>query len=293
MRAACLPLALLAWLAPAPATAQIGADDFDLTQCGAFDSMFRSGLEAAEVTGVRASGGSGGAVGLHSLSVHVPDTGRTHTVLLLVPTHYSDASAWPLVMALHGAAGSTAAAGTAAVQIRDLWQPLALREGVLIVVPVASGSQGGWVPGLDTPALACALASIERQYNVDRARRHLWGFSAGAHFSHSLALSNPGRIASYAANAGALFALACAPSGSPGACDVTLPGVPRRVPVSLRVGSTDPLQPYAFGDFGRFANAGWSAGAERQYQEFSGGHTLQMADIEAAWAWFAPRRLSP
>lgn len=279
-------------LATVPVRAQFAIEDFAFTACGQAEPLFRSGLEAAEQAGVRASGGAGGsASGAVSLQIRVPDTGRTQTFLLHVPTDYHDQAAWPLVVALHGSPGTAAAAPSAAAAIRELWQPVADREGVLVLAPIASGSQGGWVPTFDTPALACALAGIERAWNVDRARRYLWGFSAGGHYGHGLALGNARRFAAYAVNAGVLLAFACGSPGSPSDCAATLPQVARRIPVSLRVGTLDALQPYVSGDATRFQAAGWLAGTELTYSTFVGGHLIGSADVEVAWAWFGPRRL--
>lgn len=287
--------AFLLLLATMPVRAQFAREDFAFTDCGQAESLFRSGLETAEQAGVSASGGAGGdASGAISLQISVPDTSRTQTFLLHVPMGYHDQAAWPLVVALHGSPGSAAAAPAAAEAIRDLWQPLANREGVLVLAPIASGPQsGGWVPSLDTPALACALAGIERAWNVDRARRYLWGFSAGGHYGHGLALGNAGRFAAYAVNAGALQAFACGSPGSPSDCAVTLPQVARRIPVSLRVGVQDPLLPYVSGDAGRFQTAGWTAATDLLYATFVGGHTVEATDAETAWAWFQTHSISP
>lgn len=287
--------AFLLLLATMPVRAQFAREDFAVTACGQAESLFRSGLETAEQAGVSASGGAGGdASGAISLEISVPDTGRTQTYLLHVPVGYHDQAAWPLVVALHGSPGSAAAAPAAAASMRVLWEPLSDREGLLVLAPIASGNQGGWVPSWDTPALACALATIERAWNVDRARRYLWGFSAGGHYGHGLALGNAGRFAAYAVNAGVLQAFACGLPGSLSDCATTLPQVARRIPISLRVGILDTrLRPSVIGDADRLEVAGWLPGVDLTYSEFYGGHTVGNADIDAAWGWFAPRPLLP
>ena len=287
-----LPAFLL--LATMPLRAQFALEDFALTTCGQSESLFRSGLEAAEQAGVGASGGAGGVAGASSLQISVPETGRTQTFLLHVPAGYHDQVAWPLVVALHGTAGSAASAPGYAASIRLLWQPLADREGVLVLAPIASGNQGSWVPAIDTPALACAMASIERAWSVDRARRYLWGFSAGGHYAHALALGNSLRLAAYAVNAGVLYGYACGQPGTPYDCATTLPQVPRRIPASLRVGILDTqLRPYVLGDIGRLQAGGWTAGLDLSYAEFYGGHTAENTEVEAAWDWFQLHRLMP
>jgi poly(3-hydroxybutyrate) depolymerase len=282
-----LGLLLLAF--GAGAYAQFPLEDFALTQCGRAEPLFRSGLEGDEAAGVRASGGKAGTqVGAVSFAFTVPDTGRTHTVLLQVPAGYDDRQAWPMVVALHGAAASPSSAAAA---IRTLWQPTADLEGALVLAPIASGNSGGWAPDFDTPALACALAEVERRYDVDRARRYLWGFSAGAHYGHALALANSTRFAAYAVNAGALYAFACGQPASAYPCEGSLPTVARRIPVQLRVGTNDTLEPYTDGDALRLEAAGWSVGSTLKTTKFVGGHTVGAADPGWAWSWFEGRAL--
>ena len=283
-------IALGLLLSASSARAQFPLEDFALTQCGRAEPLFRSGLEGDEAAGVRASGGrSATATGAVTFDITVPDTGLTHSVLLQVPLAYDTSRAWPLVIALHGAAASPpAAAGV----IRTLWQPTADVEGALVLTPIASGNSGGWAPGLDTPAIACALAEVERRYDVDRARRYLWGFSAGAHYGHGLALANSTRFAAYAVNAGALYAFACGQPNTVHACDVLLPTVARRIPVQLRVGVSDPLEPYTDGDELRLQAAGWTLeDATLNKLKFAGGHTISASDASWAWGWFEGRSL--
>lgn len=271
--------------------AQFAAYDFVSTGCANERGLLRAGFEDRDIVSPTGgpSGGSGGAFpGPQSLTVTSP--AGTHAALLHVPGAYTADQAWPLVVALPGAAGSAAAAPAAANQIRALWAPVAEREGALVVVPIASGTQGGWVPGIDQPAVACALDRVARDYNIDLDRRYLWGYSAGAHFGHALALGNPGRFAAYAINAGALEVLSCSAGGAY-ACATTLPQIARRIPASLRVGESDPLRAHAQADANRFRAAGWVEPDRLGHAEFFGGHTVDAAEVEAAWAWFAPRRL--
>jgi poly(3-hydroxybutyrate) depolymerase len=281
-------LLLLLAIAPA-ARAQFPLEDFALTQCGRAEPLFRSGLEGEEAAGVRASGGKAAVqTGAVSIAVTVPDTGRSHTFLLQVPQAYEAARAWPLVVALHGSAASPP---DAAALIRTLWQPTADLEGTLVLAPIASGNSGGWAPDFDTPALACALAEVERRYDVDRARRYLWGFSAGAHYGHALALANSTRFAAYAVNAGALYGFACGQPASGYPCETLLPTVARRIPVQLRVGSNDGLESYTDGDEQRLQAAGWVSGETLRKNKFVGGHTVGAGDVGWAWAWFEGRAL--
>lgn len=274
-----------------PAQAQFPAYDFAATGCAPERGLLRAGFEpqdSVSPTGGPSGGGGGPFPGAQARTVLLG--GQLRTYLLYLPTAYTPQQAWPLVVALHGAAGSAAAAASAAVQLREQWITIAEREGAIVLVPIASGAQGGWVPSVDQPTLACAIDQTASEYNLDLDRRYLWGFSAGAHFAHALALGNPGRFAAYAINAGALEALACAASGS-FACGSLLPQMPRRVPVSLRVGVLDPLQRHVATDLQRLRAAGWDEPGRVSRLELDGGHHYGPSDLDAAWAWFAPRRL--
>jgi poly(3-hydroxybutyrate) depolymerase len=289
-------LAALLLLGAGSAHGQFAEYDFGQTGCADDGGLTRAGFEPrdGEWSGSGPSAGlGGGPLGASTLSVEVPELGETRDMLLFVPVDYDAARPLPLVVVLHGAPGSAAAAPAAADAMRSMWTVLAEREDVVVLAPIAAGSQGGWVPGRDQPAIACALAELARRYPIDLDRRYLWGFSAGAHFGHALALGNAGRFAAYAINAGALYALACGTPGTASDCAATLPGALRPLPVSLRVGSSDSLRGYVQGDFTRLQQAGWTAGSEVSYGEFSGGHSVPFAEAEAAWSWFAPRRRPP
>jgi hypothetical protein len=108
-----------------------------------------------------------------------------------------------------------------------------------------------------------------------------------------VALGNSTRLAAHAVNAGALWALACGQPATAFDCAVLLPQAARRIPVLLRVGNADPLEPYVTGDAGRFTNAGWLPGQEIAIEYFAGGHSAGAADLEAAWSWFEGRALPP
>lgn len=282
-------LFLLLLALPLPAKSQFPLEDFVQTQCGRGESLFRSGVEADEDGGARPSGGKSPApTGAIAFDVAVPDRGRVHAMLLHVPASYDPQRAWPLVVALHGAAASPP---NAASLIRGLWQPTAELEGALVLAPIATGSNGGWSPDFDTPAIACAIAEVERRYDVDRARRYLWGFSAGAHYGHALALANSTRFAAYAVNAGALYGFACGTAASAWPCESLLPTVARRIPVLLRVGTNDMLEAYTDGDLLRLQLAGWLPEEGVATSKFVGGHVVGAADVAHAWHWFQGRAL--
>jgi poly(3-hydroxybutyrate) depolymerase len=192
---------------------------------------------------------------------------------LFIPSDYQPEQSLPMLLAWHGAAGP-GNARTAAQQLRNLWSEVAESENFIVVAQVATGSQGGWIPERATAILDSILLAVESRYNVDRARLFGWGFSAGGHVMHELVLERADQFAAYAVNAGVLDALAG--SGAPVSAS-------RRVPVSIQVGDRDSLQPFALSDRQRFENAGWVLGYDLFYQEFSGGHSVNVTQLNNHW----------
>lgn len=229
----------------------------------------------------QSSAGSGGASGLVQREIALI-SGGTRPYHLAVPTGIDldgDNVALPLVIALHGAAGP-GLADQAAQLIRNLWFDQAQIHGFMVIAPVASGSQGGWVPNIDFAQIDSALADAMLAYPVDTTRIHLWGFSAGGHVAHALALQrDPYRYAGYALNAGVLDAYA-------GASAPALAS--RHTPLSLRVGSSDPLRDFVLTDQQRFISAGWTPGHDLQVAVFAGGHMISAAETVAHWAFLCP-----
>jgi len=225
------------------------------------------------------SGGGGGESGATQRTTSGP---QGVSYWLQAPATRPAATA--LVIVLHGAGG----AGTApsnAMATRDAWAPLAEDGGFVVAAPIASGSQGGWVPAVDIVAIDAIVADAEAAYDIDRSRVHVWGFSAGGHIAHTLSLlRNPNRYAAYAVNAGVLEAHA-------GAQAPTL--APRRMPLLAAVGDSDPLLSFTQADRIRFLNAGWVEQANFQLRVFGGGHTYASDDLAAAWTFFCRHGLLP
>lgn len=204
----------------------------------------------------------------------------------------------PLVVALHGTAGSPANAYNEARVVRDLWVDAARRHGFAVLSPVAGGNRGSWVAPLtagDAPTdydlIAAAMADLESRYNIERARRYLWGFSAGGHVALDLVV-NPlhdgfGRrqFAAVAVNAGVLAGLACAGLDD-ATCRIALRDAFPRLPVQVLVGENDSLRPYAEADTPRFLGEGWVASRNHAFQTFSGGHWVGLDHPDRHWDWF-------
>jgi poly(3-hydroxybutyrate) depolymerase len=245
--------------------------------------LFADGFDGTPAWSGDPSNGSGGAFpGAQTRTITVPPHG-TRDYWLYLPAGYTATRAWPLLVALHGAAPPGMAA-TYAQNVRNDWGPIADANGVIVIAVANSGANGGWVPQVDGAFVFGAMADAEAAYDVDRTRRHVWGFSAGGHYAHGLVLYSPDPWAGYAVNAGVLRAYAgeTAPAGAS-----------RVVPLSSRVGTSDPLRNDAFQDFFRFVDAGWSAGSDLNFAEFSGGHLYTGTDLAAHWAFLCPFAVAP
>lgn len=261
------------------------------TVCDAPFALFVDGFEGASAIQRDASQGSGGAFpGAQIRVINVPGVGNK-TYYLHLPAGYTPTHPLPLLLALHGAAGSPAAAQTAAQQLRTSWGAVGDSGGFIVAAPVASGASGGWVPApgpSDYDVFAAVMADVEARYNIDRSRRHAWGFSAGGHVLHDLMLGpffpalTEDDFAAYAVAAGALDAFTCAGLSEPD-CIALLTGASRPIPLSLQVGSSDPLRPYLQQDRARFLANGWIGDSTLRYVEFSGGHTYTQAQLEQTW----------
>jgi len=237
------------------------------SMCPGGDRVFADGFDAPSAIPHDPSNGSGGAApGDYLRSISVPGIG-TRSYYVHVPVAYDGSSAWPLLVALHGSAGSAAAAPSYAAQIRADWSGIADAGGFIVLAPIATGSQGGWVvdpeqpfPNGDVAAILAEVADVESAYDIERSRVHLWGFSAGGHLAHWLALRETGLLAAYAVSAGALQPLTCTDAGPP-TCASVLGGTPRKIPLDIHIGSSDPLYTYAIYDVihdrQRFQAGGW------------------------------------
>lgn len=265
--------------------------------CARRDALFAGGFESGEPAVPHApSFGSGGAApGAVSRQINVPGLG-TQPYYLFLPSDYTPSHAWPLLIALHGA-GGPGTADSAARTVRDDWSTISSGLGVIVVAPVGTDTQGGgWVAPLvagDAPTdydiIAKALTDAEAAYNVETTRVYGWGYSAGGHVMHSLALNgynatlNAGTIAAYSVSAGVLAKEACRGLSAAQCASQVLVPAARKVPVDIHIGSTDPLLSYAQSDDSGFAASGWSAGGNLFYTEFSGGHVYSITDLQQGW----------
>jgi len=277
------PLLVLALLG-ATALAHADSVPYAPTACAApgGDVAFAAGFEDCYTAD--ASGGAGGdtTMGDHVDLVTGSD-GLPRELVYRVPPGLDPATAAPLLVALHGAAANVPLAATT---LRNNWAPYADASGAILVTPHGTGSGGGW-RGTDAVTIANAVARIEARYNVDRRRRFLWGYSAGAHFGHAVVLDDPTPWAAYGVSAGALTQYACGVPGAP-ACTPWLANAAaaNRLPVSITIGTGDPLYPQTSLDPSRYGAAGWPA-PDLRYVEFAGGHTYLLAHLRDTWTFLS------
>ncbi len=267
--------------------------------CEVPDAIFIDGFQPAAARVSLPSNGSGGAVGNVTRVVNVPGYG-SRTVYLRVPPSYSPSRPMPLVLALHGQAGSPAAADSEALRARNTWAGIADAEGFIVVAPVGTESTGGWIVPPPNPSdynlFASAMADAEAAYNIDRSRRIGWGYSAGGHVLHDIMYNDFGApisiddFAAYAVSAGVLQGLAC---NSPSACSALLGTASRHVPLDIHIGNSDPLVSYAQQDRDAFVANGWVLGDDLWFSPFVGGHNYTASHLDTMWQRLCPFQALP
>jgi phospholipase/carboxylesterase len=97
---------------------------------------------------------------------------------LYVPEYYSPDREWPLVVALHGGAGS----GTSFLWT---WLRDARTHGAILLTPTAVGDTWALAgPDLDTPNLVRILEAVRGRWTIDPGRILLTGMSDGGTFAY-------------------------------------------------------------------------------------------------------------
>ena len=276
--------------------------------CGQPDSVFDGGFEAADAAVPHdPSGGSGGSLGKVTRTVHVPGLENgTQTYYIFVPPDYVPDRSWPLMLVLHGYVPYP---DTAASSLRDNWVSAAKTGHFLVAAPVAheiiynNGLPYGvtWrVPpssaATDYDEFAAIRADIEAAYNIERTRIYGWGFSAGGMVMHDLGVNsysaafNAQTMAGYGVAGADLAGLACSSSAE---CDQALAALPRKIPVDIHIGTSDPNYTYAQSDHLRFLAQGWSDAQSIFYTTFPDGHTYFDSQLSEVWHNLCPSAVIP
>ena len=286
-----LALSLLAFAAPlhAASTVQLPA-----SFCPAADAILRDGWEKPLIPHVPSNGSGGSFPGNVTRTINVPGFGN-QAYYLHLPPNYMSTRAWPILLALRGST-TPASEAIAAQQVRSDWSTWADSAGFIVIAVSGTSTQGGWGAPADIAELNAALADAFASYNVEQSRVYLWGFSAGAHYAHALALASTTFFAAYGVSAGSLEQYACTDDGSyPPTCAALLAGTQPKIPVDIHLGNADPLYlTYGAGaDPQRFQNAGWRSGQTLFYTLFAGGHAYAVAQLGQIWNNLCPFALGP
>lgn len=222
------------------------------------------------------SDGSGGASGDVDRSASVMEVSRDY--FLYVPSGYDEDVASPLLTVHHGAGGPTNKGET----YRALWRDLAEAEGFIVLAQDSlDDRQGGWL-AQDQDFWIAMVNTTLAEYNVDTRRLYVWGFSAGGHFAHKIALESSDAVAAYAVNSGTLGPFGMAPF---------VATLRRHIPVGIWCGSTDPNLPGCELARDTFVEAGWVPDDEVSFTVFEGFHEIPDGHLEAAWAFLRSRSL--
>src|SRR5690606_35447635 len=162
---------LACWAGQAGATSTVKLPDW---VCAHPDAIFIDGFQPVAGITRLPSNGSGGATGSISRVVNVPGYGN-HTIHLRVPPSYSASRPLPLLLVLHGQAGSQSGSNTAAQAVLDAWAPIADANGFIVIAPVATGPVGDWLPPPPNPSdysiFPAAIAEPDAAFNNDTPRR--------------------------------------------------------------------------------------------------------------------------
>ena len=260
--------------------------------CPASDPLFANGFESGTLPSNPSSGSGGTYPGSLTRTVNVPGVGA-RSYYLHVPPDYTPARAMPVLLALRGTSLPTA---NAAQTVRNQWAGVADRGGFIVIAVAGNSTQGGWGATGDGAEIAAALDDTFARYNIERSRVYLWGFSAGAHYAHALALDNTDYFAAYGVSAGGLTQYACSPNGGVvPSCTALLGAAQPKIPVAIHLGNSDPLytQYGAGNDPQRFRAAGWLDNQSLYYSLFIGGHTYTVAHLNQIWDRLCPFALGP
>jgi hypothetical protein len=122
---------------------------------------------------------------------------------------------------------------SSAVCVLDPWTSLAKKEGIVLVAPDATTSQGWRVPEDGPECLYDLVELIANEIDIDRRRVYIFGHSAGAGHALVMALLESEYFAAVAIHAGAL----------PESSSPLIDRAARKTPIAIWVGTNDALFP--------------------------------------------------
>jgi predicted esterase len=192
--------------------------------------------------------------------------GHPNSYVLGLPTGYSPARKWPLLLLLHGS-------GDRAENMFPLWKTPELTRN-LIVVALNSRNPQGW-DGEDEKAILDLIPQLSREFSVDPAQVWLGGFSAGGFMAMAV------EARSHKLFAGAVIL---------GSGDVYAQRYKDEYPVAARdghfylfVGEKDPNNPVMKQTDRNLESFGCK---DKKFVEAAGiGHTYRSQDVQEIGKW--------
>ena len=186
--------------------------------------------------------------------------------VLHVPRRLAETGPWPLILMLHGAGGN-------AGHSIGLFSHVADGTGVLLLAPSSRGStwdllRGGW--GADVALIEAALDEVLGEYDVDRLRLGIGGFSDGASYALSLGFTN-GDLFSHILAFSPGFMAPAMYEGRP-ACFISH-------------GTDDHVLPIDRCSR-RLVRALRTIGYDVRYEEFEGGHEVPAGIAAVGFDWY-------
>ena len=152
--------------------------------------------------------------------------GRTRTYYLLVPEAAKKNAPAPMIVLLHGS-------GRDGKSLLEKWEPLAKKEGIVLVGPDSMMRDGWRIPEDGPDFLQQVVEMLKSQLDVDPRRVYLFGHSAGAGHALNMAILKSEYYAAIAVHAGAMH-----PSAYP-----MIPRATRKTPIGMWIGTNDNLFP--------------------------------------------------
>jgi poly(3-hydroxybutyrate) depolymerase len=152
--------------------------------------------------------------------------GRTRTYYLLVPESAKKTPAPPMIVLLHGS-------GRDGRSLLEKWEPLAKKEGIVLVGPDALTPAGWRIPEDGPDFLHDLIEMLAYQLDVDKRRVYLFGHSAGAGHALVMALLESEYFAAVTVHAGAL----------PDSALPLIERATRKTPIAIWVGTNDAFFP--------------------------------------------------
>lgn len=158
----------------------------------------------------------------------VKSDGKDRAYYLFVPDNVNKSESAPLIVMLHGS-------GRNGLILVEKWKDLARKEGIILAGPDSSNSETWAIPADAPDFLRDLVESLKSKYPINPRRVYLFGHSAGAVAGLFVSLLESQYFAAAVVHAGALR-----PNDT-----IFIEQAKRKIPISIFVGTVDPLFPLA------------------------------------------------